>query len=209
MKKIQAKTNKFMYNGLMVYFVAIMVILSNPLDAFARIPTPNQIALQQNAVHGAYTPHAGSWGSHNVDPYLAGQGFSGAQGQYAQYPRNINTMQTAISTFDIFTSKGSFGQKLKLLIMDTADKRLIKPMEQRLYQATSMEQLYALASRTVSPQQNQAYQNCVGCIQNHPNAWQPTHSNPHAVNPNAFTTFGTQPNASGGGLGGVVTPLGQ
>src|SRR5690606_17074741 len=151
MKKIQAKTNKFMYNRLMVYFFAILVVALNPVDAFARIPTPNQIALQQNAVHGTYIPQAGSWGSHNVDPYLAGQGFSGAQGQYAQYPRNLNTMRMATSTFDIFTSKGSFGQKLKLLIMDTANNRLIQPMEQRLYQATSMEQLYALASRATAP----------------------------------------------------------
>ena len=93
------------------------------------------------------------------------------------------------------------------LAMKELKRRVTDPLSAQ-FQANAenmtLEQLYALANAGQQPT-NPYYSQCVDCINQNPNAWQPTYSNPHAVG-NQFSQF-TQGNAGNQGLGGVVTPI--
>lgn len=216
------KQNSWILKSKMGYTITMKpllmaLILLVPSILFARIPTPNQVSQQQANVYGTYTGNAGSWGYNNYDPYLAQRGFgaSNSYQQYGQLNRTNNLLGIGVSLIDVFTSKGSFGEKVKFLMMDQLKRRVKDPLEQQLNAASqnlTLEQLYMLANRGQNQPHNQAYSQCVGCINQNPNAWRPTHTNQHAVG-NQLTQFtsGSGQNSTtsntGGGLGGVVSPV--
>lgn len=212
--------SSFLRYTLRMHKALLIVCICLPFSAFARIPTPNQIATQQQAnALGTYTSGAGSWGYGATDPYLAGQGYAPSRSymQYGQMQRSQNMLSIGVSLLDVFTSKGSFGDKVKFLMMDQLKRRVKDPLEATLSSAAqnlTLQQLYQLSNpsgqNTYAQAGNPAYSQCVGCINQNQNSWQPTYQNPHSVQ-NAFTQFTNGSNNStspsnGGGLG-VVTPV--
>jgi hypothetical protein len=115
----------------------------------------------------------------------------------------------------VFTGKGSFGDKLQFLLLDKVNSYVAQPIYQQADQAMSLENLYALANRATTPQgytQNQAQ--CFDCVQPGPNGWMPDGgTNAHSMN-EAFTSFSavgggssSAPRSSGSGGAGVVSAL--
>ncbi|MCB1197243.1 MAG: hypothetical protein KDK51_02650 [Deltaproteobacteria bacterium] len=197
------------YNGGMKTLL-IVLVLALPSSIWAKIPTPSQINQQQANVYGTYTGAAGTWGYSNTDPYLATRNF-GASNSYQQFgaeqQRMSNLVGIGVNLIDVFTSEGTFGEKVKYLAMKELKRRVTDPLSaqfQAKAENMTLEQLYALANAGQQPT-NPYYSQCVDCINQNPNAWQPTYSNPHAVG-NQFSQF-TQGNAGNQGLGGVVTPI--
>lgn len=193
-------------------FMTLIIIATFAFQAHGRIPSPNQVQNQQNQVYGTYSGTNNSWNSPYADPYMASRNMGPSQsfGQYGQMQRQNNILSMGISVLDVFTSKGSFGDKIQFLLFDQVQRRVHQPAQQMIGNATqnlTLEQLYALANQQNRQQpQNQAYRQCTNCIDNQGTSWQHNQRNNHSLN-EAFSQFGnTSSNNNAGGLGGVVSP---
>lgn len=196
------------YMRLWMIMVALLFMVTP--DTHARIPTPDQVAVQQNQVYGTYTGPASTWNQPGADPFMASRGFgaSNSYQQFGQMQRQQNMFSLGISLLDVFTSQGTFGQKVKFLLMDQLNRRVNQPFNQFMGQASqnlTFDQLYRLSQGNRPMMPNQSYSQCVGCVDMPRAAWQPTYQNPHSLGGALNQPQGNTPNTSND-FGGVVSP---